>query len=135
MCYPAAMPLDRPGGLDDRPCAHRQGPYKFSVATGASTVTVTRELARRLYESAAPGDRESGGQLRGRLSRSGPVIIDRTLGPGTDRQARKGRRCLFLCAILLKRERLVFALPYCYDGKILGVTFGVTGKYKKIYIN
>lgn len=42
--------------------------------TGAPTATVTRELANRVNDGAAPGDVVSEGQLRGRVQRSEGII-------------------------------------------------------------
>lgn len=38
-----------------------------SLKTGAGTATVTRDLSDKINEDAAPGDRVSGEQLRGRV--------------------------------------------------------------------
>jgi ribosomal protein L44E len=44
------------------------------VETGAGTATVTRELAKRINEGAAPGDQVSGGALRHRVQRAEGAI-------------------------------------------------------------
>jgi hypothetical protein len=52
------------------------------VETGAGTATVTRHLADRINEDAAPGDRVSEQQLRGRVQRSdGTICTERANNP------------------------------------------------------